>query len=63
MRITRKQFDRAKKIVDEAKEKLRIVKIWQDATKGYENVSSVRVNQDGTVEVLIKSPLANVEGS
>ena len=65
MRITAKQYEKAKKIVTAALQQQKLVKQWEAATKAFagQPVHSVKILADGSAEVVIKSPPTNVEGS
>ncbi len=51
MRITKRQYQRAQRIVSQAKEQARLVKIWEDAmTKiGDQDVAYITVEPNGKI--------------
>ncbi len=54
MKIKRKQYEKALKVVEHAWEQLKIVKAWEDATKkvgdlGNQQIIAITVNDDGTI--------------
>lgn len=54
MRITRKNYERARKAVEQAREQMRLVKIWDEAaaklgTLENQQLIAITVNDDGTI--------------
>ena len=52
MRITRKKFDKARKLVREAKEAMKIVRAWEAAQKAFPNqsIETVTVGENGQIK-------------
>ena len=54
MRITRKQYDKAKLAVESAREQMKLVTLWNEALKrvgnlGNQQLVAVTVNDDGSI--------------
>lgn len=52
MRITRKKYARARDVVDDAREQMKLIKQWDEAIKQVEHpdrVDAITVNDDGSI--------------
>ncbi len=54
MKIKLKQYERALKVVEQAREQLKIVKTWDEAVKqvgdlGNQQIVAITVNEDGSI--------------
>lgn len=54
MRITRKQYDKAKVAVESAREQMKLVTVWNEALKrvrnlGNQQLVAITVNDDGSI--------------
>lgn len=53
-RITKKKYQKARQLVESAREHMRIVKQWDEAVRQLDNadkVDAITVNDDGTIRV------------
>ena len=55
VRITRKSYDRARTVVEQAREQIKVVKAWEEAVRRLGNLGSqqlvaITVNEDGSIK-------------
>ena len=52
MRITRQKYDRARSVVEAAREQMKLIKQWDEAAKRVDHpnqIDAITVNEDGSI--------------
>ena len=52
LRITRKKYEKARQVVEAAREQMKTIKHWEEAVKqidASENVDAIAIGDDGTI--------------
>lgn len=56
MKVTRKQYERAKAVVEDAREQLKLVRFWDEATRDFgpresHEIVAVEQRADGSIDI------------
>jgi hypothetical protein len=68
MRITRKTYEKARTVVEKAREQIKLVKAWEDATRrlgniGNQQLVAITVSEDGFVRTECELVISEVDAT